>query len=229
MIGLKRKVKTKIYNQLNKKKSVVIKENVYFNKKTNLEGKNIIYSGCQINDSHIGFGTYLSHNCKLPNTVIGKYCSVGEGSKIIFGQHPVSKFVSTHPAFYSTKCQAGFTYSEKDLFEEHKYANEEKKSVVIGNDVWIGQNVLIFEGVNIADGSVIGTGAIVTKDTEPYSINAGIPSKKLKNRFTKEETEFLTEFKWWSKSEEWIFENRKYFEDVGHFYEDFKSFNIKNK
>jgi acetyltransferase-like isoleucine patch superfamily enzyme len=224
---LKRRIKIIIFNWVNRKRKIIIKDDVYFNNQTSFEGNNIIYSGSQINDSSIGYGTYLAHNCKLPNSIIGKFCSIGDNSRIVFGQHPTNKFVSTHPAFFSTKCQGGFTYSNTDVFEEHKYANDAKKSVIIGNDVWIGQNVLIMEGVKIADGSVIGTGAIVTKDTEPYSINIGIPSKKIKYRFSEEERRFLLELKWWDKGEDWILKNKTYFEDVGLFYDEF--LNIKDK
>ncbi|MCM2535832.1 hypothetical protein NDK43_30565 [Neobacillus pocheonensis] len=77
------------------------------------------------------------------------------------------------------------------------------------------------EGVKIADGSVIGTGAIVTKDTEPYSINIGIPSKKIKYRFSEEERQFLLNLKWWDKGEDWILKNKTYFEDVGLLYDEF--------
>ena len=59
--------------------------------------------------------------------------------------------------------------------------------VTIEDDVWIGTNVTILKGVTIAKGSVIGAGSVVTKSTEPYSINAGNPCKKIKTRFTKEE------------------------------------------
>ena len=41
-------------------------------------------------------------------------------------------------------------------------------------------------GVRIARGSIIAAGAIVTKDTEAYSIYAGIPAKKISNRFDNE-------------------------------------------
>ena len=58
----------------------------------------------------------------------------------------------------------------------------------IGDDVWIGYGAIIMSGVNIANGSIIAAGSVVTKDTEPYSIYAGIPAKKIKDRFpTKEE------------------------------------------
>ncbi|MEB2289966.1 CatB-related O-acetyltransferase [Priestia megaterium] len=224
MKNIKRNLRRILFNSLNKDKKIVIKSNVYFNNETYFEGNNIIYSGSQVNNSSIGYGTYLSHNCKFPNSLIGRYCSIGENSRIIFGQHPTQRFVSTHPAFYSIQKQAGFTYSDTNLFEEHKFVDNQKRSVMIGNDVWIGQNVQIMEGVRIADGSVIGTGAIVTKDTEPYSINIGVPSRPLKYRFNEQQRSFLLELKWWDKKEDWILENKKYFEDVDLFYDKFTSF-----
>jgi len=42
--------------------------------------------------------------------------------------------------------------------------------------------VIILPGVNIGEGAVIGAGAVVTKDILPYSINTGIPAKKVGDR-----------------------------------------------
>ena len=52
----------------------------------------------------------------------------------------------------------------------------------IGDHVWIGGNVTIQAGVTIATGSVVGAGAVVTGDTEPYSIVAGVPARKIGER-----------------------------------------------
>nr|WP_280527410.1 hypothetical protein [Rothia nasimurium] len=39
----------------------------------------------------------------------------------------------------------------------------------------------ILPGVTIADGSVIGAGAVITKDTPPHSLSAGVPAVKIKD------------------------------------------------
>ncbi len=52
------------------------------------------------------------------------------------------------------------------------------EKIIIGKDSWIGANSVVVGGVTIAEGSVIGAGAVVTKDTEPYSINIGVPAQK---------------------------------------------------
>lgn len=57
-----------------------------------------------------------------------------------------------------------------------------KDKITIEDNVWIGANSVILSGVKISKGSVIGAGSIVTKDTEPNSINFGVPCKKYKDR-----------------------------------------------
>ena len=69
------------------------------------------------------------------------------------------------------------------LFQGH-----ETKPVAIGNDVWIGANAVILPGVTVGDGTIIGAGAIVTSDTDPYSIIGGVPARKIGER-TRPDTE----------------------------------------
>lgn len=57
----------------------------------------------------------------------------------------------------------------------------------IGNDVWVGYGATIMQGIVINDGAIIAAGSVVTKDVEAYSIYAGNPARKIKNRFDSEE------------------------------------------
>jgi maltose O-acetyltransferase len=59
---------------------------------------------------------------------------------------------------------------------------DERTPVVVGNDVWVGARAILLPGVQIGDHSIIAAGAVVTKDVEPYSIVAGVPAKKIKDR-----------------------------------------------
>ncbi|MEU8569338.1 acyltransferase [Streptomyces pathocidini] len=54
--------------------------------------------------------------------------------------------------------------------------------IVIGDDVWIGSNVVVVDGVTIGDHCVIGAGAVVTKDLPPWSIAAGNPARRIRDR-----------------------------------------------
>jgi len=62
------------------------------------------------------------------------------------------------------------------------------KGIVLEDDVWIGHGAIIMDGVRVARHSIVAAGAIVTKDTEPFSINAGCPSRVIKYRFDNEES-----------------------------------------
>jgi acetyltransferase-like isoleucine patch superfamily enzyme len=61
------------------------------------------------------------------------------------------------------------------------------EKVVIGDDVWVGYGAIILSGVTIGEGSIIAAGSLVTKDVEPYSIYAGVPARKMGDRFLTEE------------------------------------------
>ena len=77
-------------------------------------------------------------------------------------------------------------YSQNHNYvEKSKLINSQgymKAKVIIRNDVWIASSVVILPGVIIAQGSVIAAGAVVTKNTDKYSIYAGIPAKKIGQR-----------------------------------------------
>ena len=52
----------------------------------------------------------------------------------------------------------------------------------IGDDVWIGANAVVLPGLDIGTGTVVGAGAIVTEDTQPYTIVAGVPARVVGTR-----------------------------------------------
>src|SRR5689334_14159201 len=164
------------------RKDIILKNGVVFDSKVIFEGNNCIYEHTKVESSHIGLGTYIANNSVVSRAKIGRFCSIGDHVRISLGLHPSDTFVSSHPAFFSVLNQAGFTFTNEQLFTEHKYIND-KFCIEIGNDVWIGNNVLIFDGVKIGNGAIIGAGAVVTKNVEDYSITLGVPGKHLKYRF----------------------------------------------
>lgn len=110
--------------------------------------------------------------------------SIGFDVKVISGEHPVDTFISTHPAFYSTAYQAGFTYVDKDYFVEDVYADKEGKySVEIGNDVWIGARATLLACVKIGNGAIVAAGSVVTRSVDEFSIVGGVPAKHVRFRF----------------------------------------------
>ena len=176
-------------------------------------GRNVFFRG------RLGRGSYIGDRCQL-SADIGRYCSIGSNVTCAIGSHPTQKWVSTHPSFYSTKQQAGFSYVNEDKFSEIIYANNEKRiPILIGNDVWIGNDVLLISGIHIGDGAIIGAGAVVTHNVEPFDIVAGVPARSIRKRFTQEQIEMLLKTKWWDKSDEWNKQHADIFYDITVFME----------
>ena len=206
-----------------KKLNLKFGKKVRFGFSTICEGGNYFGDYSSITSAYIGYGSYISKNTRISMAKIGRYSSIGPNVKIIFGKHPSSGFVSTHPAFFSTRKQVGFSYTSRQLFKEFPdfIDKENKYTVSIGNDVWIGANVLIMDGIKIGDGAIVAAGAIVVKNVEPYTIIGGVPAKFIKYRFSPEQITFLLNFKWWQKDQQWIQKNNSYFIDIANFVKRF--------
>jgi len=161
----------------------------------------------------LGKGSYVSSNAKISNTSIGKFCSIGPNLVCGWGIHPLNG-ISTNPFFYSTKKQNGATLASSDLIDE-------RKPIIIGNDVFIGANVTILDGVVIGDGAVIGAGAVVSKSIPAYAVAVGSPIEIKKYRFEKIKIEELLKIQWWNFDDSKLNEINKLFFDVEEFIEKY--------
>jgi len=54
--------------------------------------------------------------------------------------------------------------------------------ITMGDYAWIGINSTILPGVTIGEGAVVAASSVVTKDVPPYTVVAGCPAVKIKER-----------------------------------------------
>ena len=59
---------------------------------------------------------------------------------------------------------------------------EKAGPITLEEDVWIAANVTLTANTRIAKGCVVGANSVVTKDTEPMGVYAGVPPRRIRNR-----------------------------------------------
>lgn len=179
------------------------------------EGYNKLSHHCYFS-GEIGYASYVGANSIIIGK-IGRFCSIAENVHFLTLTHPTQKYVSTHPCFYSLKCQSGFTFANKQLFNEEPHSEGDKYSIVVGNDVYIGFGATIVGPCKIGDGAVIAAGAVVTKNVEPYEIVGGVPASRINSRFSSDRIALLMKLKWWERDIDWIKSHSSEFETIERF------------
>lgn len=169
-------------------------------------------SGCKIEEnvvverrsmlfnSRIGAYSTLGWNDVVRNAEIGKYCSIAWNCTIGGAEHFLHRLSTS---FFPFDKSYGIV-EDTDMSEiEGTYS----KSVNIGNDVWIAAGAQVLRGVTIGDGAVLGGGGTFTKNVPPYEIWAGVPARKIGQRFSDEIISELMELNWWNLPKEVIADN----------------------
>ncbi len=135
---------------------------------------------------HCARGTFLWAKDRLEigdNFYLGKY-SIIETNCVIGNNVIVANHVGIIGRYDHNYRQIGVPVRlAMDIHDDAYDWKGKDELTIIGDDVWIGYGAIIMSGVHIGAGSIIAAGAVVTKDTEPYSINAGVPARKLHGRF----------------------------------------------
>jgi virginiamycin A acetyltransferase len=122
--------------------------------------------------------------------IIGKFCAIAHGARFIMNgaNHQMTGF-STYPFFTFKQGWEAATPAPGQL--------PSRGDTVIGNDVWIGYEAAILAGVTIGDGAIIAARALVTRDVAPYTLVAGNPAERKKERFSRAIAAELSAIAWW--------------------------------
>jgi acetyltransferase-like isoleucine patch superfamily enzyme len=146
------------------------------------------HSGVTLNHFSGGAFSYVAPSARLHHVSLGRYCSVGDGVKIL-SAHP-TEGLTTSPFVYQRLFSAPF-----DAPPALEFKN--LKQTTLGHDVWIGSGSSIKSGVTIGNGAIVGASAVVTHDVAPFSIVVGVPAKPIRMRFSDEIVARLTKLAWW--------------------------------
>ncbi|OGS55073.1 MAG: hypothetical protein A2Y20_01240 [Firmicutes bacterium GWF2_51_9] len=133
-------------------------------------------------DVYIGRGSKFVYE----NVYLGNHVSIGADANFICGiaRIFIHDYVVLGPRVFIIAGSHRIDVVGKRIVDSDEKLPENDQDIIIDEDVWIGANVIILKGVRIGRGSVIAAGSIVTREVLPYSVYAGVPARKIKDRFT---------------------------------------------
>ena len=124
-------------------------------------------------------GTSFAHfPIKIGNNVqFGGYCNVA--SPVVFG----NQILMAGRVCFVGKNDHDFSIPGQYIWDGKRGKDG---TCIVEDDVWIGHGATIVGGIQIGKGSIIAAGSVVTKDVPPCEIWAGVPAKKIRDRFRSE-------------------------------------------
>lgn len=135
--------------------------------------------------------SYCDRQTDIANASIGKFANIASCVRIGATDHPLDTVALHH-----------FLYRSADYWDDAEndpafFAHRKTRRARIGHDTWIGHAAQIKPEVTIGDGAVVASGAIVTRDVAPYTIVAGIPAVKLRDRQPADVADRIIALGWW--------------------------------
>lgn len=113
------------------------------------------------------------------NVHIAVFCNVAGGSEGVTLED-FSGLAYGCQVFSQSDDYSGATMTNPTVPAQFK--NEKRSAVIIGKHCILGTFAVVFPGVKIAEGTAVGATAVVSKSTEPWSIYAGNPARRVKDR-----------------------------------------------
>jgi acetyltransferase-like isoleucine patch superfamily enzyme len=110
--------------------------------------------------------SFINHHCDIcPRVRIGNYTILGP-YVMITGDDHIFNCVGV-PIYFSGRPKL--------------------RETIIADDVWVGARAIILTGTAIGRGAIVAAGSVITKTVNPYEIVAGVPARKIRDRFSPDE------------------------------------------
>ncbi len=127
----------------------------------------------------VPLGAFIVHPENIEcgdNVFFGLYCYIQAGGNLVIGSDVA---IGPHVKIWTQN------HRYKDPHTPIWKQGYEKKTVVIGNDVWIGANAFIMPGTILADKCVVAAHSVVAaRKYSPGMILAGHPARKIGQRYS---------------------------------------------
>lgn len=147
--------------------------------------------GSRIAHAEFGDYSYCDRSCDIANATIGKFANIASCVRIGATDHPLDR-ASLHHFLYRS---ASYWADAED--DAAFFARRRARRATIGHDTWIGHAAMVKPEVTVGHGAVVAAGAVVTKDVAPYTVVAGVPAVKLRDRQPPEIARRLIALGWW--------------------------------
>lgn len=153
-----------------------------------------IGAGSRIAYSEIGDYSYCDRFTDIANASVGRFANIASFVRIGATDHPLDTAACHH-----------FLYRSRDYWDDAQhdedFLNHRKtRRAVIGHDTWIGHGAMIKPEVTLGHGAVVASGSVVTRNVAAYTIVAGTPARRLRDRQPPEIAERLIALAWWDWS-----------------------------
>lgn len=136
------------------------------------------------------FGARLGKHCRIypkariwaPWNLICEDVVTVADEAIIY--NPAVIFLASHSTISQQAYLCGATHDYNDPAFPMIYA-----PIRVGAYGWVCARAIVQMNVNIGEGAILGIASLATKDLEPWSINVGIPARKIKTRHNFHDTQ----------------------------------------
>jgi putative colanic acid biosynthesis acetyltransferase WcaF len=129
------------------------------------------------------FGAKMGPNCHFYpkskvwapwNLICADQVTAGDGVEIY---NPAPVTLGSHAILSQEAYLCGATHDYDDpAFPLIAYAMD------IGSYAWVCARASVAPGVNVGEGAVLGLGSVATRNLEPWTVYAGVPAVKVKDR-----------------------------------------------
>lgn len=144
-----------------------------------------VFARCKLKRlHHVHRTAYIGAGCRIhPSTKLDAFAFVNIGCVLEAGV-TISAYTMLAPRVMVLQSDHIFTNPGVPMIFSGRSTAQR---TLVGEDAWIGAGAIVIAGVKIGRGAIIGAGSVVTKDVPEYEIYAGIPARKIGERFSTDE------------------------------------------